>query len=152
MNSRNIPRFILILPMMLALLAGSSFWNLAAAQSHETEVFYEVGMKYRFPDGSEGVVCYVDPDNPHRGWAVALEDLKVSNTDKFAMYDENVQRLDNVLGLLTEFDVCAWSRNTDWQRHGAYNTKIMLDSRRSPAANAASTKSGWYIPDIQQLR
>ena len=81
MNSRNIPRFILILPMMLALLAGSSFWNLAAAQSHETEVFYEVGMKYRFPDGSEGVVCYVDPDNPHRGWAVALEDLKEGKID-----------------------------------------------------------------------
>ena len=36
---------------------------------------YQVGDIYTFPDSSKGVICYVNPDNPVEGWAVALNDV-----------------------------------------------------------------------------
>ena len=43
---------------------------------------YQIGDVYEFPDGSKGVICYVNPDNPVEGWAVALNDIGwVSNSN-----------------------------------------------------------------------
>ena len=36
---------------------------------------YQIGDIYVFPDSTKGVICYVNPDNPVEGWAVALNDV-----------------------------------------------------------------------------
>ena len=51
--------------LMLLLLSVGSLW----AQSHK------IGDLITFPDGSQGVVFYVNPNDSRKGYAAALEDL-----------------------------------------------------------------------------
>ena len=43
--------------------------------SHLMAQIYNIGDVYHFPDGSKGIICYIDPTNPKKGWAVALHDV-----------------------------------------------------------------------------
>ena len=52
---------------------------------------YQIGDVFEFPDGSKGVICYVNPDNPVEGWAVALNDVgwvSKTNNQSFYLLDE----------------------------------------------------------------
>ena len=104
---------------------------------------YKVGDLITFPDNSKGIVCYVDPNDTRRGWAMALTDLP-NNYDLLGSGG-------SVTGLELPVSSPGTSNLDDWHAHGKHNTLRLLASGKSPAANAVDVLSGWYIPDIQQL-
>ena len=117
---------------------------------------YQVGDVYTFPDSSKGVICYVNPDNPVEGWAVALNDVgwvSKSNNKSYFMIDDGaslpaelVQRPYDVI------DGIGRSGLGSWTFEGKENTRILLNSGLSDAAEAVDFYNGWYIPDAVQLR
>ena len=145
MRYKHLKRLFIYFAMCLIFQISSALLNPAAAQS---EIIYDIGDIYYFPDGSYGVVCYVDPDNPHRGWVVAMEDLPQT----YAIYNQDVTNLAQLLGLEVTPDVSSWGQVADWHFHGYENTRKLRESGHSPAANAVQFYSGWYIPDLAQLQ
>ena len=115
----------------------------AQAQSEE-KIAREVGEIITFKDGSQGIVCYVNPSDPSRGWAVALQDLPGT----YSMENAGL-----VYGLISSsVNPQSWTINpSDMTTKGKYNTGI-LRSANVPAALAVDYYNGWYIPDIYQLR
>ena len=117
---------------------------------------YQVGDVYTFPDSSKGVICYVNPDNPVEGWAVALNDVgwvSKTNNKKYFMIDNGVAL---PAGLVQHpYDVVdgiGRSSLDSWTFEGKENTRILLNSGLSDAAEAVDFYNGWYIPDAVQLR
>ncbi len=114
---------------------------------------YQIGDVFEFPDGSKGVICYVNPDNPVEGWAVALNDVGwVSKTNNQSFY-----LLDEGAGIPSEienhpYEYIARYGIDDWSYEGKKNTRALLESGNSPAAEAVDFYNGWYIPDAIQLR
>ena len=103
---------------------------------------YNVGDVYHFPDGSKGIVCYVNPDDPRKGWAIALHDLDGT----FPLWTGNTPS-----GLKRS----SYQEPTSlavWQPEGKYNTRVLLESGRSEVAELIGVYDGWYIPDAVQLR
>ena len=159
MRKRDIPQFILILPVLLTMLAGSSLLNQAYSQN---KVVFDIGDVYHFADGDSGVVCYVEPDNPHRGWVVAFRNVGYNSQNPigkpYAMYSDNSTDLSVPFipgvdsALIVSQDVLSWGKWSNWQSHGEYNTKLLYKSGKSPAAKAVGFYNGWYIPDMEQLR
>ena len=149
MNFGNIRQLAYIIASAVFLWVLMLTENTVVAQSHTTEVIYDIGDIFHFPDGSQGVVCYVDPDNPQRGWVVDMTDLGGS-TKTYGIYDENVENIAQLLGLATGGDMNSWGQLNGWTFHGQENTMKLKASGHSPAANAVS--DGWYIPDAMQLR
>ena len=103
---------------------------------------WHVGDLYTFPDGSKGVVCYVNPNNAQKGWVVALNDVEGT----YALW-ENGNCPDGLKNVTSpnSFSLSQWTDD------GKKNTAILLASGRSPAAQAVDYFSGWYIPDAMQL-
>ena len=97
---------------------------------------YHVGDLYEFPDGTKGVVCYVNPENGKKGWVVALNDLD----QKYALCISGPSP----------------SGYTDRDGFGKESTRLLLESGKSPAAEAVDREygvyNGWYIPDIAKLQ
>ena len=129
--------------MLLALFGLTTVTNVLFAQT------YKIGDVYTFPDGSQGIVCYVNPDNPTKGWAVALDDLP----QKYAIYQN--ENLPNELAAHNDEEIVFYSIS-DWEFEGKKNTKILHDSGKSPLLNDPDVESeyfnGWYVPDAVQLR
>ncbi|MBQ3733013.1 MAG: hypothetical protein II859_03535, partial [Bacteroidales bacterium] len=144
----GIKRFLFFMTVWLFFQASGIMTRTANAQ----EIIYDIGDIYYFPDGTYGVVCYVEPDNPHRGWVVSMQD--VNTTGAFSLYDVGigVNDLVNSLGLETTYAINAWGHLVGWHFHGYENTRKLRESGHSPAANAVQLYSGWYIPDAMQMR
>ncbi|MBP5495729.1 MAG: hypothetical protein J6X98_00945, partial [Bacteroidales bacterium] len=117
---------------------------------------YHIGDVIQFRDGSTGVVCYVNPDNPQEGWVMDIVDVPADTHNltargKFALYDgaqlpfaAQLEQSQNC------YDVAAWTPE------GKANTKLLNDHwELSPLIRehyvADHYHNGWYIPDIQQL-
>ena len=115
---------------------------LILASVHAIAQTYNVGDIYVFPDGSKGIVCYVDPDNAKKGWAMALTDLEGT----YAMNTTS----STIPGLLTDTWGTGWS-SSSFTYNGKKNTKTLLESGVSPAAEAVDFYNGWYIPNISQI-
>ena len=105
-----------------------------------------IGDLYEFPDGSKGIVCYVDPQDSRRGWAVALNDL----SEQYAIWTS----ASLPVGLNSvSIGPLNWSWGNDsWNDNGNKNTKILADSKCSPAADEVQYYNGWYIPDAKQMK
>lgn len=114
---------------------------------------YQIGDVYEFPDGSKGVICYVNPDNPVEGWVVALNDVgwvSRTNNQSYFLLDEGVGIPSGIEA--HTYESVARYGISEWSYEGKKNTKLLLDSRHSPAAEAVDFYNGWYIPDAIQLR
>ena len=98
---------------------------------------YQIGDVYEFPDGSKGVICYVNPDNPVEGWAVALNDIgwvSNSNNKSYFLLDEGATIPSEIENHAYEF--VARYGISEWSYEGKKNTRILLESGHSPAAEA----------------
>ena len=153
MNLEKIRQYIYVIVALSCLWVSSVCQHTAVAQSSATR-HYEVGDVYVFPDGSKGVVCYVDPNNPHKGWAVAITDL-VNDKTLFAISETyQIEDLTASLGLKTVTNFNSWGHMLDWHDHGYENTRKLYEANIFPTNlhNALDFGNGWYIPDAQQLR
>ena len=113
-------------------------WTLSAQR-------HRVGEIYTFADGSQGVVYYIDPEDPNHGWVAALDDLPGTYALWTGQCPQNLQRWNNYEPTSVAF-IGYWSY-TGWE-----NTQSLFLSGRSPAASAVDVHRQWYIPDIVQLR
>jgi uncharacterized protein (TIGR02145 family) len=106
---------------------------------------YQIGDLYTFDDGSQGIIFYINPDNPTSGTVAALNDLD----GKYAVFTGN-----SAAGMVftNVFNLTTWSNLSAWPNHGKSNTLILLTSGLSPAAAAVDVSNGWYLPEIFQLR
>ncbi len=130
----------------------------------------KVGDLISFKGGSKGVICYVDPNNPYKGWAAALHDLNNSDmkpdSGRYMLQDNTVtQSLTNFIvpwpddgGKDLEPNYYTGFGKTELNvPHGMDNTKFLL-AHNSRAATALKNSTqynlddGWYIPDMMQLR
>lgn len=132
------PKYIVVSALLLITLLG--FFQQLNAQ------LYHIGDIYTFPDGSKGVVCYINPENRLTGWAVALNDLPL----QYGIYEGttlNTTGIESISsGAYNTFST------TEWVSNGYLNTQLLRATQQSPAANAVDFYNGWYIPDIMQLR
>ena len=117
---------------------------------------YQVGDIYTFPDSSKGVICYVNPDNPVEGWAVALNDVgwvSKNNNKQYYMIDAGVALPSGMeIHPYDEDYGIGRSSLASWTFEGKKNTKLLLETGSSDAAEAVGYYNGWYIPDAVQLR
>ena len=114
------------------------------------QISYQIGDIYTFPDGSKGVVCYVNPDDPSEGWAVALNDVGKNGGEKYGMMITGNAIPSGITQ--QQYDVLNRFGKTDWTYEGWENTRILRESGVSPAADAVDFYNGWYIPDVFQMR
>ena len=113
---------------------------------------YKIGDLYTFPDGSKGVVCYVDPNNPQKGWAAALNDLEGKYTIAPVVTTPSSSSPGYVYVSFSLPDgLKSKNYSNKYENVGKYNTRILLESGTSPAAEAVDFYNGWYIPDKNQL-
>ena len=118
---------ILWIMLLMALLFGMGRKD-ASAQN------YQIGDVYTFPDGSKGVVCWVNPKDAKRGWVVDLNDLP----GNYVMWTGNCPAgTGSTYGLHVP-------PLTSWGFNGKQNTEVLLNSGQSPAAEAVDFYSGWY--------
>lgn len=124
--------------LTLAIIFIANF-NPLLAQSLEER---HVGDVITFSDGLKGVVCYVNPTDATKGWAVALYDLK----DTFALWSG----INHPTGIphVSKYDFMYYLKSQS--ENGKENTRILLENG-SPAADAVGFYDGWYIPDAFQL-
>jgi len=133
----------------------------------QPELVCNVGDLIGFKDGSKGVVCYVSPDNPYKGWAVALQDINNPDNDKDLGLIKILAPTNCGISPIYP-SIAAPSNNwnnenpyarynlNDWQFFGKENTAKLFNNN-SAATNAMESSSykvsdGWYIPDMMQLR
>lgn len=114
---------------------------------------YQIGDVYEFPDGSKGVICYVNPDNPTEGWAVALNDVgwvsKSNNQSYFLLTSDATIPSEITTHPYNSVARCGIG---EWTYEGEKNTRLLFETHKSPAAEALDYYNGWYIPDAIQLR
>jgi uncharacterized protein (TIGR02145 family) len=127
MNNKLI-RIFLFLILIMPFISSAQTWH--------------VGDLYTFSDGSQGIVCYVNPTNAQRGWVVALNDIG----EAYALWSSG-----NHPSEITN-TVPGGFNKASWVNEGKKNTKILLESNQSPAAEAVNFYNGWYIPDAIQMR
>ena len=87
---------------------------------------YQIGDVYEFPDGSKGVICYVNPDNPVEGWAVALNDIgwvSNSNNKSYFLLDEGATIPSEIENHAYEF--VARYGISEWSYEGKKNTRSL---------------------------
>ncbi len=106
---------------------------------------HQIGDLYTFDDGSQGIIFYINPDNPASGTVAALNDLD----GKYALFTGSNPLQ---LPLTSVYGQTSWSNFPQWPNHGKSNTLILLASGLSPAAAAIDVGNGWYLPEIVQLR
>lgn len=106
----------------------------------------QVGDLYTFEDGSQGVVFYVDADNPNSGWVVALNDL-----DMVYSLNSNGYLPTSLLGFSQDYP---YSTTLDsWNYYGKNVTQALKSTGDPSWINAVNAVgSDWYIPDAMQMR
>lgn len=106
----------------------------------------QVGDLYTFEDGSQGVVFYVDADNPNSGWVVALNDL-----DTVYALNSNGYLPTSLLNFAQDYP---YSTTLDsWNYYGKNVTQTLKNTGVPywvEAVNAVG--KDWYIPDAMQMR
>ncbi len=144
--------------------------------SAQVAVPHNIGDIITFRDGSQGVVCYINPDNPYSGWAVALQDLNNPNNEKNSGKVMLLPAMDrNKYPSVAKNDTVTWITwqtsdtyvapngytgygRTEWESQPGYangmvNTGKLLRVNNSPLATLnIDTSNYWYIPDMMQLR
>lgn len=133
MKRKTKPQPILIFILLMTLCIGAVF-----GQS------YHLGDLYTFRDGSKGIVIYVDPADGTRGTVAALNDLDEPYALWLNTLPESIRSVSR--------PSFSNSRTTSWSNVGPIVTQLLYASGESPAAAAIDVASGWYIPDIMQLR
>ncbi|MBP5663011.1 MAG: hypothetical protein J6X16_01915, partial [Bacteroidales bacterium] len=117
---------------------------------------YQIGDVYTFPDSSKGIICYINPDNPVEGWAVALNDVgwvsKTNNKQYFMIDAGTALPAGMVQHPYDAVNGIGRSSLDSWTFEGKENTRLLLNSGHSDAAEAVDFYNGWYIPDAVQLR
>ena len=127
---------------ILALLIPIFGMNTVLAQA------VRVGDLLTFADGSQGVVCYVDPTNNQKGWAVDLYDL---NNTTYKLYTSSSVPSNPSMTNRTNTNSITATNLSSWVYEGKANTDALYKMKNSPAANAVQPESGWYIPDANQM-
>ena len=143
-------RYILHIVLLLCLGIVGIHSRLAAQEVQ----FRELGQVITFPDGTKGVVCYVDPDFPTRGWAMAMKDLPST----YQLYNGDVGTLlpQRDFSYVRRYDLDT-SKTNQMRNEAKENTKKLHDSGISDAVNALTLangcpyEEGWYIPSPMQL-
>ena len=116
---------------------------------------YHIGDVIQFRDGSTGVVCYVNPDNPQEGWVMDIVDVPEDEENptvrgKFVFYDNTTLPFP-----VQHTQVQNHYDESDWIPEGRSNTQKLKQTEKSPLMKnhyvAEHYHNGWYIPDIQQL-
>ncbi len=132
--------------LLLLLLSIGSLW----AQSHK------IGDLITFPDGSQGVVFYVNPNDSRKGYAAALEDL--SGTYAYLRSNVTIEALEGIFGFGYTPNAPfykVYGEGAEWGQcdyiHSAYSDNRILRSMGSPAALAVDYEHGWYVPEIAQM-
>ena len=101
---------------------------------------YEIGDLITNPDGSQGIVFYVNEDRTN-GWMLALNDLEI-NKCGYLNHIPYIPGIDNPNDLLEETD-------------GYWNTGRYRDFHHdyvwSYGAGMVDYDNGWYIPTAGQL-
>ena len=144
--------------------------------SAQVAVPHNIGDIITFRDGSQGVVCYINPDNPYSGWAVALQDLNNPNNEKNSGKVMLLPAMDrDKYPSVAKNDTVTWITwqksdtyvapngytgygRTEWESQPGYangmvNTGKLLRVNNSPLATLnIDTSNYWYIPDMMQLR
>jgi hypothetical protein len=129
-------------------------WAVAMTATAQ-QIEFHIGDRYQFPDGTVGIVCYVNPNNPKEGWVVDLIDVpaKENQPNKagtFKLVDNTPVPMENYVPEVRTWDMCGWSFR------GKEDTRKLYDNIiNSPILNNDYVEkrcfNGWYIPDIQQL-
>lgn len=117
---------------------------LILAFGHLNAQFYQVGDLVQFPDGTQGVVFYISPDDPGKGSAVALADLPQS----YPLWDG--ESPDCVQSFAMRKPSLGYSTNL-WQYEGKPHT-VSLMASEVPLAAVLGDGRGWYVPDVMQMR
>ena len=110
-----------------------------------TTQIYHIGDLFTFPDGSQGVICHIDPNNGQKGWAVALNDLPES----YEIYTGGAIPAST---LPYSKEITTFNMTEGWPDKPMERMQYLRDSHLSPAADAVDFYNGWYIPDALQLR
>ena len=135
-----------------------------AQQDTQQDTIGMIGNVITFPDGSKGVICYVNPEDPYSGWAAALHDL--GNSDNLA--EKGAYKMGTTMpsGLTTisvangnpdyaRYDKASWTYlgKENMEKVSAVNTSNEV-AAAVMASDTADYKfdDGWYIPDMMQLR
>jgi len=122
----------------------------------------QVGDLMTFPDGSQGIVCYVDPNDNQKGWVVDLYDIEgthqIWNTTIPIDFSKVPIRKPVHPSLPNYYAQNHYSQQfdlADWIQDGKGDTDSLLHAREgyqySPAADTVHPETGWYIPDAHQL-
>ncbi|MBR4918095.1 MAG: hypothetical protein IKZ52_02625, partial [Bacteroidales bacterium] len=143
-------RYTLFKRVFLSLVVLAAALGVAQAQ------IYQIGDVYVFPDSSKGIICYVNPNNPVEGWAVALNDVgwvSKTNNKQYYMINAGCTLPSGMVSHLYD-DATGIGRYglSEWTYEGKNNTRLLLESGQSPAAEAVDFYNGWYIPDAIQMR
>ena len=131
------------------------WWIFAGGSSvFAQQTTYKVGDVYTFVDGSKGVVCYVNPDDPRQGWVMDIRDVPARMT--------SLNTAGTFVMSTGAMDLPTWTIEphsytlSSWIPEGESNTHILYESHISPAMQNQYIQSyyynHWYIPDIMQLR
>lgn len=110
---------------------------------------YHLGQVITNPDGSQGVVFYVD-ETGSSGWMVALHDVALSVP--WGLEDE-IEGLDHVINTSNDILTSAFA-DTD----GFANTQSIINHYQANgytgeyAASMVDIENGWYLPAAGQLK
>ena len=140
--------------LTIGLSLSMQFVRAQSAQNEEqSDNFRKIGDLITFSDGSKGIVCYVNPNNPYTGWAMALTEidvtsLSISPSGVGNLYDMRDSSR-NLRTRINSYDAY------NWKSLGKENTEKLL-ALNSPVAQVLLNSEydyneGWYIPDIMQL-
>ena len=146
-----------ILTLLLLLWVTGGLYGTLSAQD---QVGRKVGELIEFSDGSKGIVCYVDPDFPTCGWAMALKDFK--NGTKYELYDTKPISEFTVIprdfNYVKRYQLSNSDKAAETRFEGRRITDSLYLSNRSPLVKAMINNNpdykyfnGWYIPNQMQL-
>lgn len=111
---------------------------------------YTIGDVISFPDGSQGVVFFVDPQDARRGTAVAFEDVPGTFT-YLPYYTSAVLTwgISRKPGTAYNFNWAAgWSES--YPTGSEQSDNRILREKNSQAALAVDYAHGWYLPSSEQ--
>ena len=158
-------RWLVIALLLCGMLAfhGRTVFAQTDPSGEQSERLVKVGDVIQFRDGSKGVVCHVNSDNPYTGWVVAVKDFNVNGLRMLSTNNTNfLQDMGGSVCGCSNCDDIGWATtysvsSEKWPSIGYENTKRLLDNG-SPIAQALAESddynfyNGWYIPDAIQIR